>query len=180
MKILSSSGAELAEIRESRCKVYGDAISVNDVNLKSAHLSNVILNNLTFSLGDFDGAVFEGGSLKNINFEGSIMFDVDMRRALIENSTFYAIQGYGSKFQSSILRNVRFLGSSMQGADFSGSILDGVSFGKDNIEHLSDISGADFSDVNLDSVRFEGVKYDSSTQFPDGFDPTSCAGLLKS
>lgn len=180
MKLLSSTGAELAEIPESRCKAYGRTISVNDVNLTSTHLNNVILNSLTFALGDFDGAVFDGGSLKNINFEGSIMFEVDMRRTLIEDSIFYAIQGYGSKFQNSILHNVRFLGSSMQGADFSGSILDGVIFGKDNIDHFSDISGADFSDVNLDRVKFEGAKYDSFTQFPDGFDPSSCVGLLRS
>lgn len=179
MKILSSTGAELAEIPDSRCKVHGDLISINDVNLSSAHLSNGILSNLTFTLGDFDGAVFEGGSLRNINFQGSIMFDVDMCQVRIEDSTFYGIQGYGAKFENSVMRNVRFLGSSVQGANFSGSILEGVIIGKDNMGHLSDISGADFTNVNLDGIRFEGAKYDSFTQFPDGFDPSSCAGLVK-
>lgn len=179
MKILSSTGAELAEIPDSRCKTHGAVISINDVNLSSSHLSKAIFSNLIFTLGDFDGAVFEGGSLKNINFQGSIMFDVDMRQARIEDSIFYGIQGYGAKFQNSVLRNVRFLGSNMQGADFSGSTLDGVIIGRDNTDHLSDISGADFADANLDGVRFEGAKYDNFTDFPDGFDPSSCAGLQK-
>ncbi len=179
MKILSSTGTELAEIPDSRCKSYGDVISINDVNLSSTNLSGGTLSNLIFTLGDFDDAVFVGGSLKNINFQGSIMFDVDMRGAQIQDSIFYGIQGYGAKFQNSILRNVRFLGSSMQGADFSGSILDDVIIGKDNIDHLSDISGADFVNVNLDGVRFEGVKYDSFTEFPSDFDPSSRVGLLK-
>ena len=61
----------------------------------------------------------------------------------------------------------------------SGSILDDVIIGKDNIDHLSDISGADFVNVNLDGVRFEGVKYDSFTEFPSDFDPSSRVGLLK-
>jgi uncharacterized protein YjbI with pentapeptide repeats len=180
MKILNAEGAELTEIPESRCKSYGGVISVNDVNLSSANLRNGVLSNLIFTLGDFDGALFEGSSLRNVNFQGSIMFDVDMRRVFIEGSVFYGIQGYGAKFQNSTLRNVRFHGSSVQGADFSDSTMEGVVIGKDNINHLSDISGADFSNVDLNGVRFEGAKYDDFTQFPDAFDPSSYAGLLKS
>ena len=88
------------------------------MNLSSTNLSGGTLSNLIFTLGDFDDAVFVGGSLKNRHFQGSIVYDVDMRGAQIQDSIFYGIQGYGAKFQNSILRNVRFLGSSMQGADF--------------------------------------------------------------
>lgn len=177
MKIFNLSGKFLFDINR-RFSYEGDKkFKIEDVDLESKDFQDLDFENVLFVGGNFDNANACGVKILKTSFEGAWLCDIDLSAANLEYVEFYDIEAYGAKFREAKISNAIFFGANLSRADFCGSMLRDVVFKEDNIGHKTDLSGADFTDVNLSSVTFEGALYDAKTRFPTGFNPSWHSGL---
>jgi uncharacterized protein YjbI with pentapeptide repeats len=73
----------------------------------------------------------------------------------------------GANLHLASLRRARLWGAELIGADLRGADLRGANLGHANLE------GAKLAGINLD-----GCRYNASTRWPDGFDPSEWGALL--
>ena len=117
-------------------------------------------------------------TLCNAKFEGITMFAANFSRANLSGCEFYMVLGMDSIFDNSILKHAKFFGGSFKDASFKGADLTSTTFLPDNIGGAVDLSGADFTDANLDQVIFEKAFYNDLTKFPVDFLPVA-SGLQR-
>jgi len=99
----------------------------------------------------------------------------------------------GRSFARSCLNSVLLSDSDLSGCNFSdadlrganlictrliGANLRGADLGLDGCGHATRLHGADLSEAQLQTSRFEGAQYDENTRFPADFDPQA-AGMVK-
>lgn len=176
MKIMTPTGEVLATIRP---KIIDNRQHLEHVNFSLHLLDHAIFDDLVFTLADLNGASCRGAFLSKVMFQGADLSDADLSESTVRDTLFYDVFAYEAKFRRASLRDVCFRGSNLCGADFSDSSFVSVSFEKDNINHATDISGANLSNVDLSSSVFDGVEYNEATLFPRNFNPASRPGLIK-
>ncbi|WP_167351383.1 pentapeptide repeat-containing protein [Collimonas fungivorans] len=134
-------------------------------------------------------AHFQGGSLEDCNldraklsdayFEGVTMFGASFCNADLSKCEFYLVLAMGASFERALMRETKLIGGSFEDVNFSYADLTGASFLADNMGGEVDLSGADFTNANLNDTIFNGVLYSMQTKFPEGFLPGSAGLRLK-
>jgi uncharacterized protein YjbI with pentapeptide repeats len=89
---------------------------------------------------------------------------------------FSGCQMYWPLLEGADLSFCNFQGAVLAGANLKHSVLRNVNFRNarfvaDALGYRGTLLGADLTGVLLEGVDLQGVEYDSSTVFPDGFDP---------
>ena len=135
--------------------------------------------NLYIRIGTYENSKLASCQFEQVEFEGTWMVDAQFQKCSFDACLFYDVQAYGTAFRDDIFRKVTFSGCNLANADFTGSIFSDVVFGKDNIDSVTDISGACFEQVDMTTIKFVGVEFDSQTVFPPDFDPDSNVGLVR-
>ena len=115
---------------------------------KKVQLDNADLSNYNFEKANFYRACLQGASLKNTNFEKANLYGVNMRGIKTEDT----------KFQHANLNQADFIGAKFgRRTDMSGA----------------NVCGANFYNTDLSYVNLRNSLYDETTNFPDGFNPSS-------
>lgn len=146
-------------------------------NRKESKVNNESYEDLYIQLGVYDDSEIMNCHFLRVDFEGVWLNGAQFKKCRFHSVLFYGIQGFDAEFHDSDFSNVRFRGCNLEKTDFSNSVLGEVVFETDNINHKTDISGADFSNVDLSNVTFNKVLYDGSTKFPESFNPARHPGL---
>jgi uncharacterized protein YjbI with pentapeptide repeats len=164
----------LAEVLQQQ---RAEKLCIAEANLEKASLRGLVLRDVYFAGGTFEGADLSGTQLQNVEFEGTSLCDAQLQDARLVDVSLYDVYAYGCRLNHAQLVRVSFLGSNLVLSVFDGARFQQVVFGKDNVDHPTDVAEASFSDVNLQDVTFSGVEYDPTTRFPTGFDPRRVQGL---
>jgi uncharacterized protein YjbI with pentapeptide repeats len=92
-----------------------------------------------------DGATLRGATLSGANLANAVLRGADLREANLAGA---------------VLTQASFEGADLRGADLTGAEL-----------RITSLIGADLRDTEFGAADLQGVWYDASTRWPDGFDP---------
>jgi uncharacterized protein YjbI with pentapeptide repeats len=179
MKVYNLYGKLLFDIKKNFSFGDNNKLKITDVDFREKELKNMFFENIFFEGGNFDSADACNVNIKKVIFEGSWVCEIDLCGAILEDVEFYDVQAYNAKFKSSAILKCSFFGANLSGSDFSDAKLEDVIFTKDNINHKTDLTGVNFTNVDLTKVNFESAIYNNETKFPDKFEPYKCVGLEK-
>ena len=108
------------------------------------------------------GAMLNGQDLPGADFSGKSMTDAELRRANLR----------GANFDKAWLEHATFEGADLQGASFRNAYLERANFSD------CDLRQADLTGATLSRTTFLGVRHDSGTKWPEGFDLMAYAGEM--
>ncbi len=142
------------------------------MDLSGGEIADAILDCCTFSELDASGL-----TIRNTDFDGGTLSDSDFSDAMFDGVSFYAVEAFGAKFDRSKIRNSEFLGCNLSHASFIETKIQSSRIGVDNMECLTSVLGANFSDAQFDDVRIDGAEYDAQTVLPSQIDLATRRGL---
>lgn len=119
----------------------------------------------------FDEISLAGAQMEGIDFSGAYMEDAVLAGANLKHADLYWCIARRADFSRADLSHVCLCGSDCQGASFLEANLDGTDFRIGNLGSQTNLCGADLRTPSLASANLKGAQFDSSTLFPDGFDP---------
>jgi hypothetical protein len=130
--------------------------------------------------GGFDlrGSIFDGSNLEGVNFSDSSLEEVDFGGAKLQGANFQRAKLMEANFRRADLTGADLTGASARYAtfdlaNFTGAILNGADF------HGAGFLSADLSKTDLSGAKLQRCFYNSTTKFPEGFDPKE-AGMAHS
>jgi uncharacterized protein YjbI with pentapeptide repeats len=128
-------------------------------------LSGVKLAGIKLDRLDFQGAIFDGASLREAHLDdcrlASVSFKgVNLTKAWLAGTKCPDASFEGARLDKCILRAVNFQRASFRDADLMGADFS-----------FADLRGADLTGANLEGATFFGTKYDEQTRLPAGFAP---------
>lgn len=179
MKLYSLKGKFLLDLRDVLGDDARERFTVEDVDLRNARLSGLSLKKLLFVGGNFDGADLTRTQIEDVIFEGTLLSDARFDGAVITRGQFYDVEAYGASFRDATLKQVSFLGTNLSQSAFQKAVLESAVFKRDNVDHPTDLTGANFSETDLGGAEFRGALYDDETQFPPGFRAEYADGLSR-
>jgi len=110
---------------------------------------------------DFSGAVLEGVCCMDARFDGSSFRGADLYWAIAMGASFAACD-----FTDADLR-----GADLKDTNFTDARLIRTNFSRNNVGGATQLQGADLSTAAIHDCLFDGAQYDSTSKFPEGFDP---------
>ncbi|WP_178997029.1 pentapeptide repeat-containing protein [Paenarthrobacter nitroguajacolicus] len=124
--------------------------SLAGLHLEEANFRDADLSEVSAEQGVFSSSQFKDANLSKANFFGAHMAGSELTKADLSKGRFYQTD----------LKNARLGFANVDGADFV----------------TANLSGADFRVENIDKAKLVGeanttVCYDSTTKWPDGFQP---------
>jgi len=143
MDILDQSGTLLFRIPEDWNPIFADRDLLAGANLREAQLTGT----------DFGNADLTGVCLARANLYQAFLNQTNLRHADLEDA---------------ILR-----GSDLEDADLGFANLKRADLSVSGVGGLTRLGGANLIGANLDGANLTGALYDSTTRFPDGFEPRS-------
>lgn len=147
------SSSDLSHVYLSGCDGNPD---LSYANLTNADLSHAFLGLCGLRLR---GAVMQSADLSHATLDGVDLRGADLRGANFEGATLYMVD---------------LSGADLRGAQLSFDTEGRVLFSE------ADLRGADLQGAtNLHQVYWDGARYDSSTKWPQGFDPTDSGAMLQ-
>lgn len=99
--------------------------------------------------------------------DGIDLSGLDLTRHYLANKSLQHAQLGECNLAGSILRNSNLSDANLTGADLTGADLTSANLSR------ADLIGADLSGADLSNVRLNGIEFDETTRWPDGFDPSS-------
>lgn len=153
-------GANLSGANLGRINLCGADLSM--ANLRNAWLSEAYLSRANLSGADLSGAYLRGAGLQN----------ADLTRANLSVTDLTEADLIGADLSGANLRNVYLGGADLIEADLSGADLHFAWLVGANL-YGANLSEANMSGTYLDETNLSGVKYNSNTTWPDGFDPVA-------
>ncbi|TWT90530.1 Secreted effector protein PipB [Pseudobythopirellula maris] len=118
--------------------------------------------------GFFDDADLRNADLNCANLVGISLMCADLRDADLSGADMYWVSLFEANLERADLRGASLRGGNIIDANFAYTKLQGADFGRDNLNGMTDVTGTDFN----------CAEYDSSTIFPDGFDPQA-RGMIR-
>lgn len=153
IKILGASGETLLK---HPCDSLEDAIltgkDLQGANLVNANLRRAKLSRANLTNASLRGAILEGANLSHANMNGA-----NLREAALD----------GADLSGATLR-----GAALENASLSGAVLNSANLRQANLSG-ADLTAADMFGANLFAAILTDVRYDESTQWPAGFNPSN-------
>ena len=156
------SGADLSGATLSCADLSGADLSricLAGANLIEANLFSADLSGATLSEADFSRASLSGANLSEANLSHSDLSRSDLSQANLSRADIFKANLSGANLSA-----VNLAGADLSNADLSDSRL------KEANLCGSSLCGADLSGANLSGANLSGARYDSKTQWPNGFD----------
>lgn len=125
--------------------------------------------------GNYDLA---DSNLENADLEFVIWQDINLKNAKLKKAEFYDGILFGSDLSESDCEETKFLGTDLKEVNFTKANLRNAIFGRNNLGGIVNISSANFTEANLEGVKFEGTRYNYKTIFPKSFNPEK-HGLIR-
>ena len=120
-----------------------------------------------FQNKDLRAADLDNRSLSSSHFDGSDLRRANLSCSALSSAHFAGADLRGADLRYSVLTDAFFTNADLRSADLSYSVLTDAWF------HGAKLEGADLSYALLGG-HFDGsTSYDSTTQFPEGFDPVA-------
>ena len=150
-------------------------------NAAGADFSGMNLSNIYIESGSvitFEGADFSFANLRN-SFVRCNMQNTNMKGADLRNIRLYRVNLKGANLSDANLNNAEIYEVDFTGADFQGASLGFNARGRIDMSDAN-LCGADLSKLeNTDRIYWrDGIRYDSSTLWPDDFDPNGFGLVL--
>ena len=130
----------------------------------------------------------ESRNFDNMVIRNAQMVNLELERISFDRSDLSGSDFTGSDLYGSFLSETNMSGCKMQGVDLRCSYIDGVCFrgsdlrnarfSRDELGGGLTLHAVDFTGANLEGADFSGAIYDSTTAFPEGFDPAQ-RGMVK-
>jgi uncharacterized protein YjbI with pentapeptide repeats/endonuclease YncB( thermonuclease family) len=193
-----SREAEARSARESLAFTLSSGGTFNGIDLHGKDLSGFYIGGKNFSNADLrgvrlDGAVLRattlqganlhrarlaGADLRDANLSGrnTNLRGADLRRAILVKTDLGGATLVDADLRRANLDGARLAGADLRGADLRGAVLVGADL---RLALLVDadlrgaILSADLRDAKLDGAALAHVRWDDTTRWPEGFDPTT-------
>ncbi len=166
-------------------------ISRRDPTVRLANpidLSGTCLHNVAYSGATLAGANFRNTDLENLeslsskpmdlretdltnaNLSGAHLGDADLTGAFLLGADLT-----GADLTGANLTGAKLFSANLTGADLTGAFLTGAKLFGANLTGAfltgADLTGADLNVADLTNATLQGIIYDSSTKWPNGFTP---------
>jgi uncharacterized protein YjbI with pentapeptide repeats/endonuclease YncB( thermonuclease family) len=159
-------------------------------DLRDAYIGGKHLSDADLSGADLANAVLAHSTLRNADFHGrdTDLSNADLSFADLSGADLRSVRLNGADLTEANLRDARLAGTDLHEAKLDGAHLDGADLRQANLRsallvgtHMpdallidADLRGANLNDdlreAELDGAALNGVRTDSSTIWPDGFD----------
>lgn len=135
--------------------------------LRGFDLSKRNLSRLDLHGADLDGANLFGADLSGANLSGAVLYDASLHGANLWRTDLRRANLYRADLYDANLLDADLSGANLLGADLHGANLSGANL-YEAILYRANLGGADL----------QGSKYNSQTEWPDGFDPKAAGAIL--
>lgn len=175
-------GADLEGVDFSERNLYNP--NFEGVNLEGVNFTKTQMMDANFSRANLQGAdfrfcfvydaEFEEADLQNSNLQGALFKESSFESANLKGANFQKVNFSYCRFTKPDLRGANFERASLEGSSLRGANLKGVNLQKANLE-FTNLEGANLKGANLQGARLygallQGAKYNSKTEFPEGFE----------
>ncbi|MDR6956185.1 uncharacterized protein YjbI with pentapeptide repeats [Pseudomonas brassicacearum] len=150
----------------------GDCLELPIESLVGADLKGISFHRAIFEYLNLDSVSFAGGDLRNSVFYFCILNNATIKNVSLVNSILTGSKMRGSDLSGSLLMYSDFTKVDLSLANLKDSNVEGCDF------RDADFSGADVSVIGLEKCKLQRALYDSSTIWPENFNP-AYHGLLK-
>jgi uncharacterized protein YjbI with pentapeptide repeats len=171
--------ADTYEERRAALDVRRDNLRFVREKSGSKVFAGLDLHDQTLAGLDLTGASFAGADLSGTNFCNTNLSNADFTGANLSDALLNEEFDCFTDFSGTL-----FAGTQLDGANLHGADLSSVDFG-DEVTGFASLAraelsftflrGVDFSGVDLSGANLSGANYDSSTTWPNGFDPAAPA-----
>ncbi|MCB9418801.1 MAG: pentapeptide repeat-containing protein [Ardenticatenaceae bacterium] len=144
------SGADMRQINLQKA-------NFNNINLTRANLSNSMLNQINLNKAHLIRCKLTGATISHAN----------LRQAKLDRANLNSSNLVETNLSDASLIKVSFKDADLRKAILTTAKVNGANFTN------ADLRGTDLQYTNLDGVKLFGVKYDSTTKWPKGFEITS-------
>jgi uncharacterized protein YjbI with pentapeptide repeats len=145
--------------------------------LISAHLVVANLHDVHLKDADLTRADLKGANLRDAGLQGANFSHADLKSAMFVNADLEGANLRNADLKGAILRGAGLQGADLDSADLQRADLRGARLSRANLSGTAlegaKLSGARLSATNLGEALFEGAVADSSTEWPEDFDPMS-------
>ncbi|HEX9925861.1 MAG TPA: pentapeptide repeat-containing protein [Anaerolineae bacterium] len=166
-------------LREAELFEAGEAAIVN---LANSTLERVELERINFQEADLRGINLFGAdlhwaSLNGVKLSGAILIGTNLSGASLRGGDLSETHLVEANLSQADLRRTNLSRTLLGTANLSGAKLYGVNLRK-AILTRANLNGADLSGSVLDEITLTGATYDTTTQWPPGFDPAAAGAIL--
>ena len=178
---LDGASLERADLR----KVEAKGAHLADARLSGANLEEAVLPEAHLERANLTGCQLETVRLSEVRADGADFNGARMSFASATSGSFV-----GARLTFAELRSADFIGANLDkanlhGAILSGAFLDGATLREANLSEASlvgaslvgadlsgaNLRGANLEDTDLSDATLDGVLFDPTTRWPEGFEP---------
>jgi uncharacterized protein YjbI with pentapeptide repeats len=127
--------------------------NLSAANLSDAHLSGAMLQGAYLGYANLSGASLQSANLHGANLGYANLHGANLRDAFFDRANLDGANLSNADLRGTVLSGAKLRGANLRGADLRGTDL---------------TAGADL----------HGARYDSQTQWPDGFEPEAAGAIL--
>jgi len=138
-------------------------------NLQGANLQGANLHGAEFISSDFEKANLEGANAQKVVFTYCRLNGLDLQGVNFEGAVLLGADLEGADLKGADLKGVELSFAILQGANLEGVDLQGADLYSANLRSAN-LKGANLKGVNLEMTDLKGAKYNSKTEFPEGFE----------
>jgi len=149
-----------------------EGCALNYLSRENIQLQDAWLPDIQVFQSDFDRIDFSGAYLINAGFIQSSFDSANFQNSNLVNSAFSS-----SSFQMADFRDANLQETEMNYSRLRNAVFDGADLSHVKI-YSTDLDGADFRNADLSGITLTKSFYNSSTRFPEGFEPSQAGALL--
>ena len=137
---------------------------LHEANLQEANLQGAYLQQTNLK-----GADLKGADLHEANLQGADLQQTDLQQTNLKGADLKGADLHEANLQEADLKGADLKGAYLQGANLKGADLKGADLQRADL-HQTDLQGADLKGADLQRADLKGARYDSLTQWPEGFE----------
>lgn len=139
-------------------------------------LNGAVLTGVNLSEANLECVWMSGANLSEANLSKSDLSDIDLTGANLNGANLSE-----ANLKSAYLSTAKFKAADLRGANLEYADLTGADLSQANLCNANlnsaHLESADLRGADLRGVDLKWVDYDESTQFPEGFNPSSYKGF---
>lgn len=146
--------------------------NLTGANLTSASLVGACADHARFDGARLSGSRLNGASLRHASFVRANLEDCALQAADMQCAILSGARLGHSGLEGAKLRDADFSSAELIGARLMGAVMDRSRLVNANLQG-ADLSGANLAEADLSGAVLQDVRYNSSTRWPEHFDPVS-------
>ncbi|GAB4511578.1 MAG: hypothetical protein Tsb0020_29420 [Haliangiales bacterium] len=151
--------------------------SLQGASLLLANLRGADLRGAELQGAKLQGADLRGATLAGANLRGAKLPGANLRGAHLPGADLTGADLQGANLRGANLREAKLQAANLPGADLCGADLCRANLRGANLEgaDLCEVNSqvADLKDANREGINLHHALYDSTTKWPEGFDPAT-------